>query len=137
MTDVKVQFRMSDMNVTGAAEEALLVGYLTGNDPFTGSDSIVLVGPGDVTGDGFVGVSDLIAVLTNWSHEGKTLPEGDLTGDGFVGADDYVEVLTNWGSGGPPAPIPEPATMGMLLLGAAGIVGGRRVRVRKAGKRGV
>ena len=113
--DVTVQFRMSDLDISSGAGEAVLIGYLEGNVPFAGRDSVVLVGPGDVNGDGFVGASDLVGVLVNWGHGGKTLPEGDLTGEGYVGADDYVEVLTYWGSSGPAIPVPEPATLGLLV----------------------
>ena len=58
---------------------------------------------GDVTGEGFVGADDLVAILTNWGgtgnvpwENGDIAPYGDGSdpGDDFVGADDYVEVLT-------------------------------------------
>ena len=82
---------------------------------------------GDVTEDNFVGADDLVAILTNWgaSGAGVTWAMGDCApwgdgsnpGDDFVGADDYVEVLTNWGADYPTEPVPEPATLGLLLLG--------------------
>lgn len=72
--------------------------------------------PGDVTGDNFVGADDLVAILTNWGLSPANRDQGDLTGDGLVGADDYVEVLTYWGSGYPSEPLPEPATLGLLLI---------------------
>ncbi|MCK4849867.1 MAG: PEP-CTERM sorting domain-containing protein, partial [Phycisphaerae bacterium] len=46
--------------------------------------------------------------------------DGDLDGDGVVGQSDYDEVLANWGSA------PEPATMGLLLIGALATLLGRR-----------
>ena len=77
--------------------------------------------PGDVTGDNFVGGDDLTVILTNWGLSGMTRLQGDLTGEGFVGGDDYSEVLTYWGTGTPPqsltTPMPEPATLGLMILG--------------------
>ena len=85
---------------------------------------------GDVDGDGFVGGDDLTVILTNWGRFGMTRRQGDLTGDGFVTGDDYTEVLTYWGTGIPPqsviTSVPEPATLGLLLLG--GLVLLRRKR---------
>jgi hypothetical protein len=79
--------------------------------------------PGDLNGDGFVGIADLNAVLFNWNQNvtpGNQLL-GDANGDGFVGIADLNEVLGNWNTGTPPAPvddtavIPEPAGLGMLI----------------------
>ncbi len=91
--------------------------------------------PGDVTGEGFVGADDLVAILTNWgvSGAGVTWETGDIapyndgtnTGDDFIGADDYVAVLTNWGTTYPPEPgeaVPEPATIAMLALAGAALI---------------
>ncbi len=76
---------------------------------------------GDLDNDGFVGLSDLDIILTNWN---KAVPPGDPsadpTGDGFVGLDDLDIVLNHWNSGTPPHTpdyIPEPASI--ILLGSA------------------
>ena len=86
---------------------------------------------GDVTEDLFVGADDLVRILTHWGQTGVGWTDGDvspynngiITGDDFVGADDYVEVLSMWGTNYPtePGPTPEPATLGVLLLG--GLIG--------------
>jgi Ca2+-binding RTX toxin-like protein/subtilisin-like proprotein convertase family protein len=59
--------------------------------------------PGDINGDGFVGIIDLNIVLANWN---STFPlpncareTGDLNGDGFIGIADLNEVLGNWNKG--------------------------------------
>ena len=82
---------------------------------------------GDVTKDGFVGADDLVRILTYWGASGPSVTwdmgdcapynDGINTGDHFIGSDDYVEVLTFWGASYPTEPIPEPATLGLLLLG--------------------
>jgi len=49
---------------------------------------------GDVDGDGTVGLSDLIAVLSNWGP--CFICPADLNGDGTVGFADLALVLANW-----------------------------------------
>jgi uncharacterized membrane protein len=53
--------------------------------------------PGDTTGDGFVSVNDLLAVINAWG----TCPApgscaADLNGDGIVNVDDLLIVINNW-----------------------------------------
>jgi hypothetical protein len=65
--------------------------------------------PGDLNGDGFVGIEDLDLLLAHW---GDTVTPGDLasgdaTGDGLVNADDLQVVLDHFGNGTPP---PEPTS---------------------------
>jgi hypothetical protein len=59
--------------------------------------------PGDLDGDGFVGIDDLNIVLGNWNTSVPTgsLSDGDPSGDGFVGIDDLNTVLGNWNAGTP------------------------------------
>ena len=80
--------------------------------------------PGDLSGDGFVGIDDLSIVLGNWNatvaHGVVAL--GDPSGDGFVGISDLNAVLGNWNNGTPPASqahIPEPGT---VLLAFGGVI---------------
>lgn len=76
--------------------------------------------PGDLDGDGFVGIADLNIVLGSWN---QSVPPGnplaDPSGDGFVGIEDLNTVLGNWNTGTPPSDatghVPEPA---MWLLAA-------------------
>ncbi len=51
--------------------------------------------PGDVDGDGDVGVNDILAIISLW---GSNDPAGDLNGDGLVGTDDLLLILSQWGS---------------------------------------
>jgi hypothetical protein len=52
--------------------------------------------PGDVNGDGFVNVTDLLAIMDVWGPcEGCP---ADLNGDGVVDVTDLLEVVGNWDS---------------------------------------
>jgi len=76
--------------------------------------------PGDLDGDGFVGLSDLDLILQHWNQTVPPAdPLADPTGDDFVGLDDLDIVLQNWNAGVPPSTntnIPEPTTFGLLLM---------------------
>ena len=80
---------------------------------------------GDLDGDGFVGITDLNLVLSNWN---LSIPPGnplaDSSGDNFVGIEDLNVVLGNWNAGTPPADmaVPEPGSVALLGLGAVGIL---------------
>ncbi len=91
---------------------------------FVAISDVVLVA-GDLDGDGFVGLSDLDIVLNNWNQtvtEGDFL-SGDPTGDGFVGLSDLDIVLNNWNAGTPPpAAIPEPGTVALLLVAGSAVL---------------
>ena len=84
---------------------------------------------GDLNGDGFVGIDDLNLILSNWNQTVPPAdPLADPSGDGFVGIDDLNEVLGNWNAGTPPnaAALPEPASLGVCVLGSIAFM--RRVR---------
>ena len=97
--------------------------------------------PGDLDGDGFVGVDDLNLVLIHWNQ--NVTPGlhrlGDISGDGFVGVDDLNEVLIHWNTGTPPngtanAAIPEPVSVVFwgvcsTILGVRRAPGRRRTRL--------
>ncbi len=51
--------------------------------------------PADITGDFYVNVSDLLAVIDAW---GTGNSPADITGDGAVNVSDLLEVVGNWGS---------------------------------------
>ena len=92
--------------------------------------------PGDLNGDGFVGLDDLDIILNHWNQSVTLgdLLQGDVSGpggepDGYVGLDDLDVLLNNWNAGTPPAPagaIPEPGALALLGMGAFGLIGRRR-----------
>lgn len=80
--------------------------------------------PGDVNGDGWVSGTDLSIIINYWGQSlGREF--GDLNGNGVVDGPDYTEVLSYWNP--PPAePTPEPATLGLLLLGGLALLRRRK-----------
>jgi len=106
---------LSDEDIAGATSQVLTLNLL-------GEVSGAL--PGDLNGDGFVGLDDLDIVLGNWNlNVPPANPDADPSGDGFVGLDDLDIVLNNWNTGTPPSgsnSIPEPASC--LLLATAGLI---------------
>lgn len=51
---------------------------------------------GDLNGDGYVNVSDLLILLGAWGECGKTCP-ADLNDDGWVDVSDLLIMFANWG----------------------------------------
>ena len=98
--------------------------------------------PGDLDGDGFVGIDDLNIVLGQWNLNVTPgdLGLGDPSGDGFVGIDDLNTVLGNWNTGTPPTlsqvsvAVPEPGTIGMMSLVGLGLIR-RRATARRTASR--
>jgi len=150
MTNVQNQTVMLDNNLqtltsmiaadTGSTLTLMLTANTDGGVEAYAFDNIVISGsevdpPGDLFGDfnasGETEIDDLNLVLFNWG-----LPDGDLPIswvnerpiDGTVDAGELNQVLFNWGATSPMqvGTVPEPASWSILLLGALGIVGGRR-----------
>ena len=52
--------------------------------------------PGDVDGDGVVGVEDMLACIAGWGS-----PDGDADGDGTTGVSDILLIISAWGESCP------------------------------------
>ncbi|MHC4415524.1 MAG: hypothetical protein ACYS0G_09590 [Planctomycetota bacterium] len=64
----------------------------TGEECFPVADTC----PWDLTGDGFVGINDLLVLLAAWGPAPGN--PADFNGDGTVGINDLLALLANWGN---------------------------------------
>jgi hypothetical protein len=113
---------------------------LTGVD--ANSTILAVAHNGNATLDGKVDAFDLNRLAANWQQTGKSWITGDFTGDGKVDAFDLNALAAQWQYGvggsleaalasfpefsGVVAAVPEPASLAVLALGGAALLGRRR-----------
>lgn len=82
--------------------------------------------PGDVNDDGEVDLLDLTIIRTHYFEKVTSLSDGDANQDGIVDFLDYRIWKENSSIGAVPLFVPEPASLGLVFLGALVILGFRR-----------
>ena len=107
--------------IPGGWSDACLLG-VTGD---LGIRAIVNLLDGDANRDGAVSADDYASVQSNFGDTGAPGLPGDANGDGSVSADDYASVQGNFGST-QGMPIPEPATLSLLVLGGLAMLSRRK-----------
>ena len=131
LTDLLLNFQMSELDIDPSATELVLDGLLNDGTVLFGSDLIRLVGPGDFNGDGLVnGVDFGLWQMGYPTASGASL--GDADGDGDVDGVDFGIWQANYPTNlGGAAAIPEPATLGLLLIGGLVYFAGDSDRVKR------
>jgi hypothetical protein len=116
----------ADTRLAYAEASALGITQFKGESVDGTSLVIALALPGDLNLDGAVDITDLGALATNWQSAG-VWTSGDLDYSGFVDITDLGLLATNWQQSGmlgdaieaaglPPASVPEPVVLPLLVL---------------------
>jgi fibronectin-binding autotransporter adhesin len=102
---------------------------------------------GDANYDGTVNFGDLLILAKNYNQTNTQWTQGNFTGDNLVNFSDLLVLAKNYNQAAPAdipgasaafeadvaaafAAVPEPGTLGLVGLGVAGLLGGRRRRRR-------
>ncbi len=89
--------------------------------------------PGDIGGDNKVSITDLGDLAAHWGNTSASWSQGDFDGDGQVNVADLGDLAAHWGQTGlapsaapPEAPVPEPASAVLFVIGVLGLLKKRR-----------
>ncbi len=106
ITDLAMKFKsqdvVSELQLNGLPPgdlvELCVSGMTLDGSEFEACDCVRLVPPGDVDGDGIVGVVDLLLLLAEWGLCGPAAEcAADYNGDVMVGVVDLMIMFGNWG----------------------------------------
>ena len=81
---------------------------------------------GDGNNDGSIDATDYADWFNNYGTTPTAWAAGDFNGDGSVDATDYALWFNNYGAGTSGGPVPEPATMTLLVLGGLAMLRRRK-----------
>ena len=81
---------------------------------------------GDGNNDGAIDATDYADWFNNYGTTPGAWATGDFNGDGSVDATDYADWFNNYGAGTSGGPVPEPATMTLLVLGGLAMLRRRK-----------
>jgi len=102
---------------------------ITGDQFVTISQAVAPIA-GDLDGSGLVDILDLNIVLSQWNTNGSGDPRANTDGNSIVDILDLNVVLADWNKTNlPPAAggvVPEPATLGLVVLGGMAMLRRRR-----------
>jgi len=86
--------------------------------------------PGDANQDGSVNFTDLLTLAQHYGQTGQTWNTGDFDNNGTVAFNDLLTLAQNYGqtnaSVGELAAVPEPATLGLVLVPILGLTARRK-----------
>jgi hypothetical protein len=117
---------LSDTGKVVWTNAQLLAAFFGGVDKVSGNmglDAVAMPLPGDLTANCYVDDFDLNMLLTNWGQTPSDALVGEVSLDGGGSAVDDFDLnvlLTNWSEledSASPALLPEPAALGVLVLG--------------------
>ena len=105
-----------DLNLPGGTGD--LFAFWDSNNPLPSISPTPNI-PGDANGDGYVDVSDLGILATNYGTIGGAVwADADFTADGNVDVSDLGILATWYGTEPAPQAVPEPGTIMLLLSGS-------------------
>ena len=130
--------------VTVSADDSGYAGGTFAGQPVASGDQLVMyTWGGDANLDGTLNGDDYFQIDSHFNQDGTIFGyfNGDFNYDGSINGDDYFIIDSNWNTGSTAAPfptsagapalagvtaVPEPASLGLLAIGACGLAARRR-----------